>query len=402
VFEEYRYDALGRRVLVRSRRKCQNINDDIGGSECQVGMVRRTVWDGTQEFYEIQMPDSTTLPGWFENDTSFVPAPVITSPGRWDTNPFFGRVAYTYGLAIDKPISVVRVGYTDLSAFFGNGAQPRRELPPFAFYPSWTVRGQADRFFYSDGDTEKCETISGELRCVRGYLPAGWFAYKRTLITPGGWQGTLLEDKRDHAGTYYRRARVYDPTSGRFTQEDPIGLGGGINLYGFASGDPVNFGDPFGLYTQIQCRPIRSVGGLAVHCGLRVVNERLGVNQVYELTRVGDRNTFYNQKDAGTFTEGGWMTLTPPDGMTEDEYDRAILGAYRSVSQRITTTRPRYSSGNCKNSNRFVRDVVKAAGGTIPEGVDHRRPSWVFGAPGLRYGDCEYDKNPTYPRPLIW
>ncbi len=32
-----------------------------------------------------------------------------------------------------------------------------------------------------------------------------------------------------------------------YTQQDPIGLAGGLNLYGFASGDPVNFSDPFGL-----------------------------------------------------------------------------------------------------------------------------------------------------------
>jgi hypothetical protein len=31
------------------------------------------------------------------------------------------------------------------------------------------------------------------------------------------------------------------------TQEDPIGLAGGVNLYGFAAGAPVNFGDAFGL-----------------------------------------------------------------------------------------------------------------------------------------------------------
>ncbi|MEJ7809360.1 MAG: RHS repeat-associated core domain-containing protein, partial [Gemmatimonadaceae bacterium] len=39
----------------------------------------------------------------------------------------------------------------------------------------------------------------------------------------------------------------YDPRTGRFVQEDPIGLAGGVNLYGFAGADPVNYSDPFGL-----------------------------------------------------------------------------------------------------------------------------------------------------------
>lgn len=48
-------------------------------------------------------------------------------------------------------------------------------------------------------------------------------------------------------GLPYGRNRYYDPAAGRFTQEDPIGLAGGMNLYGFAGGDPVNYSDPFGL-----------------------------------------------------------------------------------------------------------------------------------------------------------
>jgi len=33
---------------------------------------------------------------------------------------------------------------------------------------------------------------------------------------------------------------AYHPVSSAFTQEDPIGLAGGRNLYGYAGGDPVN------------------------------------------------------------------------------------------------------------------------------------------------------------------
>jgi RHS repeat-associated protein len=54
-------------------------------------------------------------------------------------------------------------------------------------------------------------------------------------------------DQKDGSGLVYRRNRYYDPITGRFTQEDPIGIAGGLNLYGFAEGDPVSFTDPFGL-----------------------------------------------------------------------------------------------------------------------------------------------------------
>jgi RHS repeat-associated protein len=66
-------------------------------------------------------------------------------------------------------------------------------------------------------------------------------------VTPERWHGSLILGQRDASGLMYMRNRYYDPQTGRFTQEDPIGLAGGLNLYGFASGDPVNYSDPFGL-----------------------------------------------------------------------------------------------------------------------------------------------------------
>ncbi len=48
-------------------------------------------------------------------------------------------------------------------------------------------------------------------------------------------------------GFTYLRNRWYDPTTGRFLTQDPIGLAGGVNLYAYAGGNPVAFNDPFGL-----------------------------------------------------------------------------------------------------------------------------------------------------------
>ena len=42
--------------------------------------------------------------------------------------------------------------------------------------------------------------------------------------------------------------RDYDPTSGRYLSADPIGPGGGTNLYAYAALDPVSRTDPRGLY----------------------------------------------------------------------------------------------------------------------------------------------------------
>lgn len=253
-FEEYRYDALGRRVVVRARRQCDFVSDRPK-RQCNLDLVRRTVWDGTQELAEIQMPNGAVngQVNQTERDTGFVAIPPFTltqDPQYFDPNPYFGRVLYTHGLALDRPLSITRVEYTDdPQATSGSGGQGPSRWAPLSIVPVWNDRGQADLFYFADTNSAPyCRTVSGNQRCVRGSFPFAWFAYDRASSPPREWHGTLVEDKADDAGTLYRRERYYEPTTGRFTQEDPIGLAGGMNLYGFASGDPVNFADPFGLW----------------------------------------------------------------------------------------------------------------------------------------------------------
>jgi uncharacterized protein RhaS with RHS repeats len=57
--------------------------------------------------------------------------------------------------------------------------------------------------------------------------------------------------------------RFYDPDTGRYISADPIGLDGGINLYTYADGNPVNWIDPTGEY--VQAIPVLIIGfGIAI------------------------------------------------------------------------------------------------------------------------------------------
>lgn len=57
-------------------------------------------------------------------------------------------------------------------------------------------------------------------------------------------------ERDPETGLLYYRARWYDPQVGRFISEDPIGLAGGINQFGYVSNNPQNATDPSGLYEK--------------------------------------------------------------------------------------------------------------------------------------------------------
>lgn len=61
---------------------------------------------------------------------------------------------------------------------------------------------------------------------------------------PFGYAGGIYDQ---HTGFTRFGARDYDAKTGRWTSKDPIRFDGGLNLYGYVNGDPVNFVDPTGL-----------------------------------------------------------------------------------------------------------------------------------------------------------
>lgn len=67
-----------------------------------------------------------------------------------------------------------------------------------------------------------------------------------STATPFGFAGGHGYQRDPDSGLMLLGARYYDPSIGRFISRDPIGYEGGLNLYAYCNGDPVNAVDPDG------------------------------------------------------------------------------------------------------------------------------------------------------------
>jgi RHS repeat-associated protein len=65
-------------------------------------------------------------------------------------------------------------------------------------------------------------------------------------------------------GLHYNGFRDYDPGTGRYVEPDPIGLAGGLNVYGYVGGDPVNRVDPDGRWWSLAWQILRTMLPIAM------------------------------------------------------------------------------------------------------------------------------------------
>lgn len=108
----------------------------------------------------------------------------------------------------------------------------------------------ASYFFHQDGLGSITEITDRNRKTVGSYryTSFGKAAGHTGMDSPYTFTG---REPDPDSGLMYYRARYYDPSIGRFTIQDPIGLEGGINFYSYVSNNPVNGVDPLGLLTVI-------------------------------------------------------------------------------------------------------------------------------------------------------
>jgi RHS repeat-associated protein len=183
---------------------------------------------------QVQRPcdPNSFVTGLVYDGENMVGMPNDGSLGRW-------RIAHGPGL--DDPI----VGRVDLSA-----TQVTREL-------FWITDGRGRELAVAlpsgwDPAQWNMDPAISSTNPDAGYAFqtkwAGW-TYAGAAKRSFGFGGSRSSPSgaADAQGLSMYRNRFYDGRTGRWTQEDPIGIAGGVNLYQFNGNNPASYTDPFGL-----------------------------------------------------------------------------------------------------------------------------------------------------------
>jgi RHS repeat-associated protein len=205
-------------------------------------------------------------------------------------------------------------------------------------------------------------------------------------------------------GMYYYRARLYDPTTARFTSQDPIGFAAGdANLYRYAHNSPMIFTDPLGeVKVEVRYIKIGSFGRDYYHAFIVLTDNdgkqyycRGGPEEGSSSGPIDGSSGGYGKivTQCGEYTRGtiDWTPDELPSVTIIDDPNKRAADYYdklRDAMRRIEDRKINYDPFGC-NSNSTAHDAIQVIG--FPRPV---APVW---APGHNCRLLPETKPPTKP-----
>ncbi len=156
---------------------------------------------------------------------------------------------------------------------------PRSYLANLGLDEPWmTTNGE---FFLADavGSIVGITDATGALTTRYRYEPFG----RASVQGPSSNTLQFTARENDGTGMQYHRARYYHPSLHRFISEDPLGLGGGINVYAYAGNRPTSYTDRTGLVSEAAARVAEPILSAAFQAANPYVND--GADWLVGVTR---------------------------------------------------------------------------------------------------------------------
>ncbi|WP_371827757.1 RNase A-like domain-containing protein [Vreelandella zhanjiangensis] len=378
----YRYNAAGYLIGSQHSDHAHRYSVDAAGNRLEPQGNQQTLpdnrltqlngaryrYDGAGNLIERQQPDGERLNMGFDAANRLVQL-THTSPYGHTT-----EATYRYdglGRRISKTVRHTD-GTTATTHYGWDGDRIVREdtenqrttvvYEPGRFVPMLriddTQQGPSVSAYITDalGTPMQLVTPSGQPRWLAE--PDDWAAVKnqravRNVTQPIRFQGQWHDEE---SGLYYNRHRYYDPQQGRYISQDPIGLKGGTNLYGYVT-NPTGMVDPLGLAGAAVAT---SAAEGAAALGGRVTIPKWATNPVGAFvlgmwpTPMGDGTTEGPLYTGTVFAPADRQSSpsTPIDRPSRPDTPTERLGRYDTpiVDQHgWTTERPSLQPGGCRS-----------------------------------------------------
>ncbi len=224
---KYTYDARGRRT----------VKLELGGQ----GLVTEYAWDVRDRLREVKLPGGARMVLTYDGlgrrvRKEVLPAGTGTAPHTveylWDLNELAVELDSARGGArafVHKPgtfLPLLQIERGEVFTYVNDPLGTPRELIDASGKIAWSATS----------------TAWGRVLETRADPPSEQ-ARRRSIDTPFRLLGQLADEE---TGLCWTRFRCFDPEVGRWLSPDPLGVEGGMDLFGF-NGSPLLIVDPLGL-----------------------------------------------------------------------------------------------------------------------------------------------------------
>jgi RHS repeat-associated protein len=271
----YGYDSVGRRTSVGGSLAATGFPNPVTSATYNPDN-QLTNWNGTTISYDANgnmVSDGTHSYTWDERNrlssidggstASFVYDPF----GRRQSKTMFGiTTAFLYDLV--NPVQEL------------SGTTPTANLLVGGLDKVFMRTDTTQQNFLTDAIGSTIALTDGTGAITSSYV---YDAFGNVSTTGGG--GNPIEytgRENDGSGLYFYRSRYYNPRFQRFISKDPLGFGGGINLYAYVGNNPILFRDPFGRDKSGSCSSV-CIAELGLGIGAIILTDGLAAPEVFDL-----------------------------------------------------------------------------------------------------------------------